>query len=318
MVIREAWELLKATVNEWLDDKVPRLGAALAFYSILSMAPLLIIVIAIAGFMFGEQAARGEIVAQIDDMVGHEGAEAVQAMLQNAQKPGEGIIATVLGIMTLLIGATGVFGQLQDALNTVWEVQPKPGRGIRGFIHDRFLSLTMVLGIGFLLLVSLVISAALSALGDFLRGIANGLEPLMQVLNFVISFGIVTILFALIYKVLPDVKLSWRNVWVGAAITALLFTIGKYAIGLYLGHSGTASAYGAAGSLVVLIVWTYYSAQILLFGAEFTQVYTKRYETVPKTVPTAEVVPEIARAKQGMTRCNAPSLQSARLVNVLP
>jgi membrane protein len=299
---QKAWVLLKETVTEWIEDKVPRLGAALAFYSILSMAPLLVIVVAIAAFAFGEEAAQGRIVKQLDDLVGSDGAKAVETMIKNSQQPRTGIVATVIGIATLLIGAAGVFGQLQDALNTVWEVQPKPGRGFWGFIHDRFLSMAMVLGVGFLLLVSLVLSAGLSALGDYLNSLVNGLAPIMQVVNMVLSFGVFTALFGLIFKILPDVKIPWRNVWIGAAITALLFTIGKYLIGLYLGRSSVGSAYGAAGSLVVLVVWIYYSAQIVLFGAEFTQVYTKHYGPHPEPSECAEAIPEIARARQGLSR----------------
>jgi membrane protein len=203
-----------------------------------------------------------------------------------------------LGIGTLLIGATGVFGELQGALNTVWEVRRKPGRGVWGYIRDRFLSMAMVLGVGFLLLVSLIMSALLSGLGGYLNSLANGLSPVMQVVNFLLSFGIVMLLFALIFKVLPDVSIPWKSVWIGAAITALLFTVGKYLIGLYLGHSSVGSAYGAAGSLVVLIVWIYYSAQILLFGAEFTQVYSKRYGHWCEPKECAEAITEKNRSVQ--------------------
>src|SRR5581483_4191365 len=210
--------------------------------------------------------------------------------------------ATVVGIVTLLLGASGVFGQLQDALNTVWEVEPKPGRGIWGLIKDRFLSLTMVFGTGFLLLVSLVITAAVSAAGGTLRGLGPGLEAIAHVVVEIVSFAVVTLLFALIYKFLPDAKIAWRDVWVGAVATAVLFVIGKFAIGLYLGHASIGSAYGAAGSFVVVLVWTYYSAQILLFGAELTQVYANRSGShVEPARDAVKITPE-KRAEEGMPR----------------
>ncbi len=301
-MFKESWEVLKQTSSEWLDDHAARLGAALAFYSVLSLAPLLVIVLAIAALVFGEEAARGQLVAQIEDMVGTEGARAIQEIIAHAQKPEAGILATVLGVVTLLFGAAGVFGQLQDALNTIWEIQSKPGRGIWGFLKARFFSFAMVLGTGFLLLVSLVLSAALAALGKYMTDALPGLGPVWQVVNFGVSFGVITLLFALIFKVVPDVIIAWKDVWVGAALTALLFTLGKFLLGLYLGRSSVGSAYGAAGSLVVLVVWIYYSAQILFFGAEFTQVYAKRYGL--QIVPTKDAIPltEEARAEQGMTR----------------
>ena len=302
MFFKESWEVLKQTSSEWLEDNAARLGAALAFYSVLSLAPLLVIVLAIAAVVFGEEAARGQIVAQIEGMVGTEGARAIQDMIAHAQRPEAGVIATVLGVIMLLFGAAGVFGQLQDALNTIWEVQAKPGRGVWGFLKARYFSFAMVLGTGFLLLVSLVLSAALAALGKYMTDALPGLGPVWQVVNFGVSFGVVTLLFALIFKVVPDVKIAWKDVWIGAALTALLFTLGKFLLGLYLGRSSIGSAYGAAGSLVVLVVWIYYSAQILFFGAEFTQVYAKRYGL--QIVPTKDAIPltEETRAEQGMTR----------------
>lgn len=268
-------KLLKSTVAEWNEDNVPLLAAALAYYTIFSLAPLLLIAIAIAGVLFGEEAARGEIVRQMAGLVGQEGAEAIQAMIQNAQQPNSGgAIASIIGVVLLLMGASGVFGQLQTALNTIWEVKPKPGRGIRSFIQSRFLSFAMVLVIGFLLLVSLLLSAVLTGVAAFFSNLTPGLA-LGQGLNFFISFLVITLLFASIYKFLPDVIVPWKNLWVGAAVTAILFNIGKFLIGLYLGNSSVGSTYGAAGSLVVILIWVFYSAQILLFGAEFTQVYSK-------------------------------------------
>lgn len=273
--------LLKETVQEWNQDKVPLYAAALAYYTIFSLAPLLLIAITIAGIIFGEDAARGELVRQIQGMVGREGAEAIQTMIANTQKPGSGgIVASTVGVVTLLLGASGVFGQLQESLNAMWEVKPKPDQGWKSFLQSRFLSFAMVLVIGFLLLVSLVLSAILAGIGNFFGGLVPGYAAIGQVLNFVLSFVVITILFASIYKFLPDVKVPWRNLWVGAAVTAFLFSIGKYLIGLYLGNSGVSSTYGAAGSIVVLLVWVFYSAQILLIGAEFTQVYS-RYRGTP-------------------------------------
>jgi membrane protein len=243
---------------------------------VFSLAPLLLIAIAIAGFFFGEEAARGEIFGQIQGLVGAEGALAIQAMLENANRPGSGgTIATIVGVVVLLFGASGVFGQLQTALNTIWEVKPKPGQGIRSFLQARFLSFAMVLVIGFLLLVSLVLSAILAAISHYFNGFVPGFVVLGQLLNFVISFVVITLLIAAIYKFLPDVKVPWKNLWIGAGVTALLFNFGKYLLGVYLGSSGVGSAYGAAGSFVVVLIWVFYSAQILLFGAEFTQVYSK-------------------------------------------
>jgi membrane protein len=281
MKASRAVKLLKDTITEWNEDNVPLLAAALAYYTVFSLAPLLVIAIAIAGAFFGEEAARQEIAGQIQGMVGKDGAEAIQTMIQNAHRPDSGgTVATVLGVMTLLLGASGVFGQLQTALNTIWEVKPKPGQGIKGFLQSRFLSFAMVLVIGFLLLVSLILSAVLAGVSRFFGNVIPGFAAVGETLNFVISFGVTTFLFAAIYKFLPDVKVPWKNLWIGAAATALLFTIGKFLIGLYLGNSGISSTYGAAGSLVVILVWIFYSAQILLIGAEFTQVYSK-YKGVP-------------------------------------
>jgi len=276
-MLKTIWELLKAAGVEWDKDKCPRLGAALSYYTLFSLAPILVIAIAIAGMIFGDEAARGQIVGQIQGLVGLEGAKAIQAMLESANKPGDNIIATVIGVVTLLVGATGAFVELQDSLNTVWEVMPKPGRGIMGMLKDRLLSFGLVLGVGFLLLVSLVLSAALTALGTYLGNAMPGSELVWQVVNTVLSFVVVSALFAMMFKFLPDVELDWKDVGIGAVVTAVLFTIGKYLIGLYLGNSSVSSSYGAAGSIVVLLVWIYYTSQILLFGAEFTQVYAERF-----------------------------------------
>lgn len=255
--------------------------------------------IAVAGVAFGQQATQGQVVDQISGLVGRDGAELIQGMIASAGNRSTGIVATVLGIVTLLLGASGLFGALHDSLNTIWEVQPKPA-GIMGMLRQRFVSFTMVLGVGFLLLVSLVLTTALAALGRFVGGLTPGSELLAQILNFIVSFGVITLLFALIYKILPDVDIEWKDVWIGAAATSLLFTIGRTLIGLYLGRSGAASAYGAAGSLVLMLLWVYYSAQILFLGAEFTQVYAKRFGSRIRPSANAVAVTEEARAQQGL------------------
>jgi membrane protein len=312
---RAIWGLLKESFSGWSEDKAPRLGAALAYYTIFSLAPLLVIVIGVAAFVFGREAAQGEVLGQLQGLLGEAGAQAIQGMIQNAsQSKTTGAFATVIGVATLLFGASGVFGELQDALNTVWGVKPKPGRGILGTIKQRFLSFAMVAGIAFLLLVSLTVSAALAAVGKFTEGLLP--TEILHVVNFVTSFAVITLLFAMIYKLLPDARIAWSDVWIGAAVTALLFTIGKFAIGLYLGKSSVASAYGAAGSLVILLVWIYYSAQILFFGAEFTEVYARRYGSGFKVAPDAVPVTQEAREQQGLVppeKAAASSTAPARL-----
>ena len=275
--VKSIFKLIKQAFSEWQQDKASMLAAALAYYTVFSIAPLLVIAIAIAGAVFGQDAAQGEIVSQINQLVGQEGAKAVETILANADRPELGSLASIISVVVLFIGASGVFAQLQEALNTVWNVEAKPNAGIWEFIRKRLLSFGMVLAIGFLLLVSLVLSAILSGIGKLEINLLPGFTPLWQLVNFVISFGSISLLFALIYKYLPDAKIRWKDVWVGAIITALLFTIGKSLIGLYLGRGSLGSAYGAAGSLIVFLAWVFYSAQILLFGAEFTQVYARKY-----------------------------------------
>ena len=245
--------LLKETVHEWQEDNASRLAAALSYYSIFSLGPLLLIAITIAGFFFGEEAVRGQLAQQIEGLVGRQGAEFVQTAIAKASNRGTGLLATVIGIATLLFGASGLFGELHSALNQIWEVEPKKDRGIIGTIKERFLSMTMVLGIGFLLLVSLVISAGITALSTVLGDALPGSALLWQAVNVVISLGVITLLFALIFKVLPDAEVAWRDVWVGAAVTAVLFTIGKLLIGLYLGRASVADSFGAAGSIIVIL-----------------------------------------------------------------
>jgi membrane protein len=286
---RTFWSLIKEAVNDWSHDRAPRLGAALAYYTVFSLVPFLVVIIALIGMVFGEDAARSATLSQIATLVGEQSAAAIKDMIQRAEQPSTGLIATGLAVVTLLFGASGVFGQLQDALNTVWGIEPKEGRGIRGFVKDRFFSFVAVLGTGFLLLVSLILSSALAAIGNWFSGLLPLPETVLHLLNFVLSFAVITGLFALIFKILPDAKVAWKDVWIGAVLTAGLFTVGKYALGLYLGKSNVASAYGAAGSLVLILLWVYYSAQILLFGAEFTQVYANRFGERIVPAPDAQV-----------------------------
>jgi membrane protein len=269
--------LLKETFNKWVDDEVPRLGASLAFYTVFSLAPILIIAIAVVGIIFGESTIQQKVLQTFHNLLGQQGAQAVGYLLKTAHRPKAGIIASTIGISTLLIGATAVFSELQSALNLIWKVKPIPGKTIRTLVRQRVLSAAMIMAIAFLLLVSLMVSAALSTVGAFLSGALPGGSMLWQGINFLISLGVTSAMFASIFKVLPDVRIAWRDVSVGAIITALLFTLGKHLIGLYLGNGGISSVYGVAGSLIVLMAWVYYSAQIFLIGAEFTQVYASRF-----------------------------------------
>jgi membrane protein len=294
--------LLRETITEWQADKASRLAAALAYYTVFSLAPLLIIAVATAGTIFGQEAAKGEIVEQIEGLVGSDSARVIETAISNANQPDVSNIASIISIIVLLFGASGVFTQLQDSLNTVWNVQPKPGRsmkGIIGLVLKRILSFSLVLGIGFLLVVSLILSAALLALSNYQSSLLPDLNFLWQIFNFVLSFGIVTLLFALMYKFLPDVKIAWSNVWIGAIITSLLFAIGKFLLGFYLGRGSFGSTYGAAASLVVLLAWVYYSAQILFLGAELTLVNARRHGS--KIVPSnhAEFVTQPAKQQKG-------------------
>ena len=293
MNFRRLVKLLSQSASRWMDHKSAKQGAALAYYSVLSLAPLVIVVVAVAGLAFGAAAARGQIVYQIQDLVGYQGAEAVQTVLKATNKPATGIVASALGVLTLLFGASGVFGELRDSLNTIWNAPVPPAWSILGELKSRFFSFAMVLGIGFLLLVSLVVSAGLSAAEKyFSTALPIGPEVLV-VVNIVISFLAITFLFALTYKYVPDVRLEWNDVWIGAAGTAFLFTLGKFAIGFYLGKAAVGSAYGAAASLVVVLVWVYYSAQLFLFGAEFTHVYatshgSQQWRKNTESVPDGE------------------------------
>lgn len=269
-------QVFKETFKEFGEDKVPRLGAALAYYTIFSIGPLLLIAVAMAGIFLGQEAAQGQISAELGKLFGPQMAKSLEQMIQAAAKPKSGTIATIVGVITLMLGASGVFGQLKDALNTIWSVEPKKAAGIMGFVKGRFLSVAMVFGIGFLLLVTLVFDAAISAMGPWLGRLIGG-EALLHVVQLTLSFVIAVVLFACIFRILPDLKIAWRDVWFGATFTGLLFAVGKWGLGLYLGKAAVGSAYGAAGSLVILLIWVYWSAQILFLGAEFTQVYARTF-----------------------------------------
>ncbi|WP_298909662.1 YihY/virulence factor BrkB family protein [uncultured Nostoc sp.] len=317
MNLQAIWKLLQETFKEWSEDKASRLAAALAYYTIFSIAPLLIIVIAIAGVVFGEDAARGQIVGQIQGLVGKDGAQFIQTAIQNANKPQTGAMASIISVVVLLVGATGLFTELQDSLNTIWEVKAKPGRGVNNMIRLRFLSFAMVIGIGFLLLVSLVISTGLAAVVAYFGNILPGIDFLWRIVNFVLSFSITTALFGLIFKVLPDVKITWNDVFIGSVITSFLFSIGRFLLGQYLGNGSFGSTYGAAGSLVVLLAWVNYAAQILFFGAEFTQVYAKRYGS--GITPTKDAIPLSDNTKDNGTnptgRSSTNKKPSSNLIN---
>jgi membrane protein len=300
MSASDLWAVVKNAAGDFVEDKASRLGAALAFYAVFSIAPLLVISIGIAGLVFGKEAASHQITSQVEDLVGREGADAVATMVESASRPGSGGVGTVLGVLMLVVGASFLFGALQDALNTIWEVQPKPGRGLLGYLRDNLLSMSMVFGVAFLLLVSLVLSAALAAVGSMLGGGKTGAVGL--IIQALVDLAALTPLFAAIYRVLPDARIAWADVWLGAAVTAVLFVAGKFLIGFYLGAAGVASAYGAVGSLAVLLLWLYYASQIFLFGAELTKAYANLHgsRVVPK--PHAEPVTAEARAQQGIPK----------------
>lgn len=298
------FRLLKETFREWSEDGASRLAAALAYYTTFSLAPLLVLIIAIAGLVGGHEAAQNQTMSQVEDLLGTEGREFVQGMIESASKPATGLTATLIGVVTLLFGALGVFGELQNSLNTIWEVKPKPAQsfldGIKRFIGRRLLSFTMVLGIGFLLLASLVVSAAVSAFAEYIGTRWPLANFWLELINFLVSFAVIMLLFAMIFKFLPEIRIAWKDVWLGAAVTSALFSLGKFLIGFYLGRSEVGNTFGAAGSLAILLIWIYYSAQILFFGAEFTQVYANRYGS--KIVPDPDMVKitEQERAQKGI------------------
>ncbi len=275
-----ARSLLEEAAQSWQKDNAPRLGAALAYYTLFSIAPLLVVAIAVAALVFGQDAAQGRIVAELGGLLGQAGAKALEETVESSRESTAGVLATLGALFTLVLGATGVFGELKGALNVVWDVEPeeRPRRSfILGILRNRLWSFAMVLAVGFLLLVSLVISAFLAAAQGALGRYLSEPSALLEYGNTLASFALITVLFAMIFKFLPDTKVAWSDVWVGAALTSVLFGLGKYLIGLYLGRSSVGSTYGAAGSLVVLIVWVYYAAQIFFFGAELTQAYARRH-----------------------------------------
>ena len=282
-----------------MEDEPFLLASSLSYYTLFSLTPLLVIAIAVAGLVFGREAAQNQIVETIGGMIGAESAKAIQGMIENASnKPTAGIISTVIAGVTLLIGAGGVVGQLQTSLNKIWGVEPKSGQGIWVFIRQRFISFAMVLAVGFILLVSLVVTAVLTAFSQFIGGLIGGADFVGHLLDVVVSVGFVTLLFAMIYKFVPDVQIQWKDVRIGAALTSILFTVGKFVIGLYLGSTGVASAYGAAGSLITVLLWVFYSSLIFLLGAEFTQAYASTYGSGVAPAPYAERSPAAGDRKR--------------------
>ena len=307
---KSLWKFLKDIATQWFEDEPFQLAAALSYYTLFSLAPILIIAIALAGFFFDREAATNQIVQTFQGFVGQESAKAVQEMIRNASsKPKTGMISTVVGIVVLVFGAGGVVGQLQSSLNRIWGVTTKPGRGIWDFVRERFVSFAMVLGVGFLLLVSLVITAILTHLTLYIGSLIGGAAVMAYALDLVMSFGFVTVLFAMIYKFLPDVRIQWRDVWIGAALTSVLFTLGKFLIGFYLGTSGVTSAFGAAGSLITVLLWVYYSSLIFFFGAEFTQIYASRYGS--GVVPAENAIPIAAIPESEKRESPPPEKRSA-------
>jgi len=310
--------LFKLAYQGWKDDNASRLSAALAYYTIFSLAPLLVIVIAIAGLIWDAGAVRTQILSQVQSLVGAEGAGFVANLMTNTGSPGQGILALIIGIITLLFGALGVFNELHNSLNIIWNVNMQKPKGfwqsLKKVIVDRLLSFTMILGIGFLLLVSLVITAGLAATQNTIGNTFPIPELVLQIVNLVISIGVITVLFALIFKFLPDIKIGWRDVWMGAFVTSLLFSLGKTAIGIYLGNSAVASTFGAAGSLVLLLLWIYYSAQILFFGAEFTQVYADNYGS--KMLSEGDKTPAQPEAKESKDVAVRPALTASASMTI--
>jgi membrane protein len=301
---RKAVTLLKEAFSEWQEDNASRLAAALAYYTTFSIAPLLVLIIAIAGLLGGHEAAHSQVLEQVGGLVGEEGKDFVESMLTSASKPRNGLLASAVGIVALLFGALGVFSELQNSLNTIWEVKPRPVKGLVQsmwrLIRQRILSFSMVLAISFVLLASLVVNAVLSALGVMVLGSSVWPTWLTQGINLVVSFFVITLLFALIFKFMPDAEISWGDIWLGAVVTSLLFNLGKLGIGFYLGRSSLGSTFGAAGSLAILLIWVFYSAQIFFFGAEVTQVYANNYGSRILPDENAVKITEIDRSQEGI------------------
>lgn len=315
MKAKQLFDLCRKAVMAWVDDYAPSMGAAISYYTIFSLAPLLVIVIAIAGALFGREAAQGQIVAQVSGLVGREGAVAVESLLRSVDEPGKGLVAGLISVVVLLIGATTVFAELQSALDRIWHVpeRQKPS-GVWAVLRARLLSFGLILGLAFLLMVSLLVSAALAAFGSWFGALVPGWELMLQSLNVLISLGIVTVLFAMIFKLMPTARIAWRDVWIGAGVTAVLFELGKLAIGLYLGKSGVNESFAAAGSLVVLVAWVYYAAQIFLLGAEFTKVYAGEHGSVSGAKAVAATEASAAEDAAGTDRVSGgavvPSIET--------
>lgn len=318
------FNLLKASVGAWSDDKSPRLGAALSFYTVFAMPPLFMIAIFIASLVFDPSSVQTQMFSEVGGLIGKKSAEAIQTAMVAQYQTNKGLVASAIAIVTLIVTATGLFIELQDALNTIWRVEAKPGHGVVGFIRIRLLSFAMVVGIGFLLMVSLIVSAALAAATKYIAGFFPSVGIISEIGSAVVSFLVITALFAMIFKVLPDVRIAWRDVWIGAAVTSLLFTAGKFLLGWYLGRSTTISAYGAAGSVVLILLWVYYSAQILFFGAEITKVYANRFGVRLRPAayarwvsqPQLEPRPDLEVTKKPSTAEPRPARQ-ARLISEL-
>lgn len=311
MNLKAVGRLFQETFKEWNQDKASRLAAALSYYAIFSIAPLLIIVIAVVGFVYGEDAATGVIEEKLQGLVGLSAAKLIQSAIQNANKPHQGTIASIISIVVLLFGATGLFTVLQDALNTIWGVQPKPGSSVKNLVRQRVLSFAMVLSIGFLLLISLVISTILNTIVKYFGHLIPGADLLWDIVNYILSFSVTAVLFGLIFKVLPDVKIAWSDVSIGAILTAILFSIGKFLLEKYLVSSSFGSAYGAAGSIIVVLAWVNYAAQILFFGAEFTKVYAKKYGS--RIIPSKNAMPIGDTGNQVLMKLNRSNSWISRL-----
>lgn len=299
--MHKLWDLIKQTIKEWSEDKASRLAAGLAYYTVFSIPPLLVVAIGIASLFTERQAVEQQLTSQAGALMGARGKEAIETILQSAEEPGQGeLLPTLLGIGLLIFGASGAFTALQDSLNTVWDVQADPKRGLLVAIRERFFSFTMVLVVGFVLLVSLMLSTLLTSFSSFVGGLVAEAEIILWLINFLISFVVIMGLFVLIFKIVPDVQIAWRDVLIGAALTTVLFKIGEYALSVYFERSDPTSAFGAAGSVILLLLWVYYSAQILFLGAEFTQVYTREYGAGLKPERGAVLLTEAAKATQGM------------------
>jgi membrane protein len=292
MGFRVIWGVVREAGESWLDDRAPRIAAAIAFFTALSLAPLLVIALSITGAVYGPEVARGEVSGKLTGLVGEQAAAAVEEIIKNAHGPGAGAISIAISLLTLLIGATGIFVELRAALNDIWKVRPKPGTPIRTFVRDRLASLVMVIAIGFLMLVSLILTTATEAIGRYVAGTVPGTRILVEIANLVALFSIEAFLFGLIFKLLPNAEISWRDVVTGALLTATLFSIGKYLIGTYLRYTGSLSGFGAAASLMAFLMWTYYSALVLIFGAEVTKVTAKRAGRSIKPTKNAEAIHE--------------------------